>query len=229
MSGSAPAGAAPSSGVSQIVNKYGGGASRAAAQIDSATGTRILTALDAASKAGFKGDELIAMTSIAGRESNWKPGVRNPNASTGDNSFGLYQINMLGAMGPARRKQFGISKNEDLYDPYTSARAAYKMSGGNNFHAWGPYKKQAPLYNATQYVEPVYNIAKMHGYIGDPKSRLSAQLGTDPVSAAAKSPVVNAYITVGGGGMNDSEARRVGSVIADTLEGEMKSRLARSY
>jgi hypothetical protein len=103
------------------------------------------------------------------------------------------------------------------------------MSGGNNFYAWGPYKKQAPLYNATQFVEPVYNIAKMHGYIGDPKSRLGAQLGIDPVSAAAKSPVVNAYIPVGGGGMHDSEARRVGAVIADTLEGEMKSRLARSY
>lgn len=229
MNGAPPGGAALSSGVSQIINKYGGGAAASAAKIDAATSARILTALDAASKAGFKGDELVAITSIAGRESGWHPGKRNPNASTGDNSFGLYQINMLGGMGPARRKEFGISKNEDLYDPYTAARAAYKMSGGNNFYAWGPYKKKAPLFSATQYVEPVYNLAKQHGYIGDPQSRLRSSLGTDPVTAGA-SPTVNAYITVGGGGgMGDSEARRVGSVIADTLEGEMKSRLARSY
>jgi hypothetical protein len=63
------------------------------------------------------------------------------NAVPPDNSYGLWQINMLGALGPERRRQFGISSNEALYDPATNARAAFKVftDAGNSFRPWSVY------------------------------------------------------------------------------------------
>lgn len=69
------------------------------------------------------------------------------NAVPPDNSYGLWQINMYGSMGPARRKQFGLSSNAQLTDPATNARAMVVISsGGTNFSPWttyssGKYKK----------------------------------------------------------------------------------------
>lgn len=69
------------------------------------------------------------------------------NAVPPDNSYGLWQINMYGTMGPARRKQLGISSNAQLTDPATNARAMVVISsGGSNFSPWttytsGKYKK----------------------------------------------------------------------------------------
>lgn len=89
-------------------------------------------------KVGFQGKGLKTAYAIAMRESGGNPEAFNPDRTTGDQSYGLFQINMLGDMGPARRRQFGISGNEQLLDPLTNARAAYKMSrGGKDFGAWG--------------------------------------------------------------------------------------------
>ena len=97
-------------------------------------------------EAGFRGQGLANAYAIALAESGGRARAHNPNASTGDNSYGLFQINMLGKMGPARLKQYGLSSNEDLFDPLTNAKVAYKMShGGTNFQPWttftsGKYK-----------------------------------------------------------------------------------------
>jgi cell wall-associated NlpC family hydrolase len=101
-------------------------------------------------QAGFKGEALKTAWGIAKRESSGRPTAYNPNRSTGDDSYGLFQINMLGNLGPSRRKQFGISKNEDLYDPIVNAKAAFRMSGGGkDFGAWGigpnAYRKMPAL------------------------------------------------------------------------------------
>ena len=89
-------------------------------------------------RAGFRGKALATAFGIAKRESGGRPDAFNPDTSTGDQSYGLFQINMLGSMGPARRKQFGLQANEDLLDPVTNAKAAYRMSnGGRDFGAWG--------------------------------------------------------------------------------------------
>lgn len=89
-------------------------------------------------RAGFRGSALRTAYGIAKRESGGRARAFNPDRSTGDQSYGLFQINMLGGLGPARRKQFGLSSNEDLYDPNVNARAAYRMSkGGKDFGAWG--------------------------------------------------------------------------------------------
>lgn len=97
-------------------------------------------------KAGFPESELPRMTAVALAESGGKPRAHNPNAQTGDNSYGLWQINMLGGMGPERRKQFGLSSNEDLFDPVTNARAAKGIFDSQGPNAWsvvrtGAYKQ----------------------------------------------------------------------------------------
>lgn len=58
-----------------------------------------------------------------------------------DDSYGLWQINMLGSLGPARRQQFGIDENKDLFDPGTNARAAHMVfaEAGNSFRPWSVY------------------------------------------------------------------------------------------
>lgn len=91
-------------------------------------------------KAGFKGQGLKMAYAIAMAESGGNAGAHNPDASTGDNSYGLFQINMLGAMGPERRRQYGLSSNDDLFDALTNAKIAYKMSnGGANWGPWSTY------------------------------------------------------------------------------------------
>lgn len=89
-------------------------------------------------KAGFRGEGLRNAYGVVMKESSGNPRAFNGNRGTGDQSYGLFQINMLGSLGPARRKQFGISSNEDLFDPLTNAKAAFRMSnGGKDFGAWG--------------------------------------------------------------------------------------------
>jgi hypothetical protein len=93
-----------------------------------------------AKNAGFTGDALVKAVAIALGESGGNIRAHNTNAATGDNSYGLWQINMLGSMGPARRRQFGISSNDQLFDPAINAKAAYAVSnGGKNFRPWSVY------------------------------------------------------------------------------------------
>lgn len=100
--------------------------------------------LDTLAKAGFKGQSLQTAYGVAKAESGGRPKAFNPDASTGDRSYGLFQINMLGALGPERRRQFGLKRNEDLYDPLTNARIAYRMSGGGkDWTPWSAYKSGA--------------------------------------------------------------------------------------
>jgi hypothetical protein len=90
---------------------------------------------------GFKGESLRMAWAVVMKESTRRPFAHNDNASTGDNSYGLFQINMRGAMGPERLKKYGLDSNEDLFDPTTNATIAYKMSsGGKNWSAWTTYR-----------------------------------------------------------------------------------------
>lgn len=69
----------------------------------------------------------------------------NTNAHNGvppDDSYGLWQINMLGSMGPSRRQQFGIGTNSELFEPAVNARAMHYISnGGQNWRAWTTYTR----------------------------------------------------------------------------------------
>ena len=94
----------------------------------------------AARAAGFPEDKIATMTAIAMAESSGDSAALNNNPNTGDLSYGLWQINMLGDMGPKRRKLFGIESNEELLDPLTNAKAAYKIYELQGYAAWSVYK-----------------------------------------------------------------------------------------
>ena len=98
-----------------------------------------------ARSAGFTGENAAIMAAIAMAESGGEPGAHNLSRSTGDNSYGLWQINMIDTMGPARIKQFGIRRNEDLFEPGANAKAARKVHGDQGFGAWSVYRSGAYL------------------------------------------------------------------------------------
>lgn len=93
-----------------------------------------------AKKAGFKGNNVAIAAAIAMAESGGKSGELNDNPKTGDLSYGLWQINMIGNLGPDRRKKFRLKSNEDLFDPAINANVAYKISGGSDFSSWTTYR-----------------------------------------------------------------------------------------
>lgn len=87
---------------------------------------------------GFRGEGLRSAWAVAMKESRGEPLAHNDNPSTGDDSYGLFQINMIGGMGPARRAEHGLSSNSELLDPVTNARIAFTLSkGGTDFGHWG--------------------------------------------------------------------------------------------
>lgn len=88
-------------------------------------------------KVGFRGQNLKEAWCIVMRESSGRPMAHNPNASTGDNSYGLFQINMIGSLGTDRKAKYDLKSYEDLFDPITNAEIAFQMSnGGENWSAW---------------------------------------------------------------------------------------------
>lgn len=98
-------------------------------------------------EAGFRDDSLEIAYAVAMAESSGKTNAHNDDASTGDDSYGLFQINMLGDMGPERRKLYELKANDDLFDPLTNAHVAYRISdAGKDWKPWtmyanGKYKK----------------------------------------------------------------------------------------
>lgn len=86
---------------------------------------------------GFKGKDLVVAWAVAKKESNGRPLAFNGNVKTGDNSFGIFQINMIGMLKEGRQDKFGINFNSELLNPVINAQVAYHMSnGGKNWSAW---------------------------------------------------------------------------------------------
>ena len=81
------------------------------------------------------------MVAIAMAESGGDSGAHN--TTYPDNSYGLWQINMLDEpgymLGAERRKQFGLKSNEELFDPVKNAKAAYAIYKQQGFGAWSVY------------------------------------------------------------------------------------------
>jgi len=87
---------------------------------------------------GFEGKALKVAWAVVKKESNGRPLAFNGNVKTGDNSYGIFQINMIGGLGVARRDKFDLESNKDLFDPVVNAQIAYYMSNeGNDWSAWG--------------------------------------------------------------------------------------------
>ena len=96
---------------------------------------------------GFEGKALRSACAIAKAESNGRPFAFNGNAATGDSSYGVFQINMLGELGSDRRKKFELDSNAELLNPVVNAQIALHMTkGGKDWSSWSSV-------NGTRYQE----------------------------------------------------------------------------
>jgi hypothetical protein len=101
---------------------------------DELTDSQLIELLQAV---GFKGQNLKEAWAIAKKESHGSPLSHNGNRKTGDNSYGLFQVNMIGSLGDARRTKFNLASNAELFNPVVNAQIAYHMSdGGKDWSAW---------------------------------------------------------------------------------------------
>ena len=105
----------------------------------SSVNPKLLTYMQAARAAGFTGEDLIRMTAVGMAESSGNPGAIRNRPDTGDLSYGAWQVNMLGSMGPQRRRQFGLANNDALLDLNTNARVAKSIFDSQGITAWGAY------------------------------------------------------------------------------------------
>jgi len=99
------------------------------------------------SAVGFEGKALKTAWAIAKRESDGRPLAYNGNRKTGDSSYGIFQINMLGSLGTDRKEKFSLKSNVLLFDPTINAEIAYHMTnGGKNWSAWKGLTTKAKEY-----------------------------------------------------------------------------------
>jgi hypothetical protein len=86
---------------------------------------------------GFEGQDLKEAWAISKKESNGRPLAFNGNTLTGDNSYGIFQINMINTLGEDRRDKFNLNHNADLFNPVKNAQIAMHMSnGGSDWTSW---------------------------------------------------------------------------------------------
>ena len=86
---------------------------------------------------GFEGIALKTAWAVARVESNGRPLALNDNTRTGDKSYGIFQINMLGKLGDDRKDKFELVSNKELFDPVTNAEITYHMTkGGKDWSSW---------------------------------------------------------------------------------------------
>jgi hypothetical protein len=94
---------------------------------------------------GLSKEQAILMAAVGMAESTGNSGVRNTNPNTGDDSYGLWQINMIGNLGPDRLRRYGLRSADDLKDPETNARVMAAMLRTDGKTAWGAYKDKRYL------------------------------------------------------------------------------------
>ncbi len=91
---------------------------------------------------GFKGQALKTAWAVAKAESNGRPFAFNGNTKTGDSSYGIFQVNMLGGLGPDRRNKYDLGFNAYLFNPVKNAEIVYRMTkGGIDWSSWSSYNK----------------------------------------------------------------------------------------
>lgn len=95
---------------------------------------------------GFEGKALRVAWAVVKKESNGRPLAFNGNKRTGDSSYGIFQINMIGGLGVDRREKYDLKTNSELFNPVVNAEIAFHMSGqGETWTAW----KVGSGYNGT--------------------------------------------------------------------------------
>ena len=89
---------------------------------------------------GFPQEAIPIMIAISAGESGGDAGAHNPDSTTGDNSFGLWQINLHGSL-VGRLRRWGLVSERQLFDPHTNAKAALGLyHSENSYNHWTVYK-----------------------------------------------------------------------------------------
>ena len=121
-----------------------------------------------AKQAGFEDKDIPTIVGIATAESGLDPYNLNPNRKTGDESYGLMQINMIDypdyQLGQERLKNYGLQSKDKLYDPLTNLKAARKIWDSQGPNAWSVYKSGA----YKQYVPSQQELAQSAGVSAPP-------------------------------------------------------------
>lgn len=87
--------------------------------------------------AGASESEVEYLSAIAFKENaDGSTGKIRNRPDTDDLSYGLWQINMIGSLGPERLRQFGISSYDDLLNPSVNARAALILLRSSGKSTW---------------------------------------------------------------------------------------------
>lgn len=137
----------------------------------------------AARDAGIPADQIGIAVAISLAESGGDQLAHN--TTPPDNSYGLWQINMYGNLGPSRRKAWGLNSNDDLFNVQTNARAMASISkGGKDWKPWTTYTRGSYLKyvnrgrdassgvgssgGTTQQVGLISGIGKLGDLISDP-------------------------------------------------------------
>lgn len=84
---------------------------------------------------------LATAVAIAWAES--KGNIKAHNSTPPDDSYGLWQINMYGSLGPDRRRRFNLSRNDDLFSATTNARVAHALWLTGGWRPWSTYTNGA--------------------------------------------------------------------------------------
>lgn len=148
------------------------------------------TIASAAYDVGLRSPVALAQaTAIALAESGGNE--RAHNRVPPDDSYGLWQINMYGELGPARRAQFGIASNEALFDIATNAKAMHAISsGGASWRPWTTFQgaRYWFFYPAAQGAATAVLAARGAGAAGE-AARGIADGVTEPISDVASAAV----------------------------------------
>ena len=125
---------------------------------------------------GVAKEKIPTMAAIALAESSGRLQAFNPNAQTGDRSYGLFQVNMYGGLGPARMKQFGLKNEKDLFNPETNVRAAKQILESQGLGAWSVYK-------GGQYKKFLPEAQKAAASLGLPQAQAPTQTQAVPTQS----------------------------------------------
>lgn len=121
--------------------------------------------------------DLAVAIAVSSLESGFRPNAHAFDSD--DDSYGLWQINMKGALGPERRAKFGLPNNDALLDPATNARVmAALSSNGHNFSAWSTFTSGPAKVKALQYMGTAGKIAASGGTLGGVAGAAASAAGT---------------------------------------------------
>ena len=171
----------------------------------------VTKAYDLIKSVGGTDEEAQVLAAIAQPESGGNP--RSHNTKGLDNSYGLWQINMLGNLGPERLRHFGLRSYDDLFDPKTNARVALQMAReAHGYKDWSTYRSGAYrpyLKGYRPYLTPdkPFSAPALPKVGGDP-SRALPKVGGDPGPDPRNWALRNVGLRTGRGGYLEPASRR---------------------